>query len=72
MTVCYKITATIFKPGSLPAQWTRYSERRMTQTECEKMFSPPREPGRSFGDKVRIENFFCEKIAVKKSENMSL
>ncbi|HAW2817212.1 TPA: DUF1187 family protein [Escherichia coli] len=66
MVARYKITATIIKPGSLPAQWIRYSERRMTEVECQKMFSPPRESGRSFGDKVNLENFCCEMIEKEK------
>lgn len=47
------------KPGNLPVFWTRYSEKKMTQTECEKMFSIPKEPGRSFGDKVKVKEFRC-------------
>ncbi|KDU22877.1 hypothetical protein AD16_4350 [Escherichia coli 3-267-03_S4_C2] len=31
----------------------------MTQAECEKMFSIPKEPGRSFGDKVKVKEFRC-------------
>ncbi|ENY8017823.1 DUF1187 family protein [Escherichia coli] len=31
--------ATIIKPGCLPTQWIRYSERRMTEVVCQKMFS---------------------------------
>ncbi|EFJ8390744.1 TPA: DUF1187 family protein [Escherichia coli] len=63
MTIRYKITAIIIKPGSLPIKWTRFSERRMTLIECEKMFTLPKETGRSFGDKIRIENFCCKKIS---------
>ena len=63
MTIRYKITAIIIKPGSLPIKWTRFSERRMTLIECEKMFTLPKETGRSFGDKIRIENFCCKNIS---------
>ncbi|HHQ9216974.1 TPA: DUF1187 family protein [Escherichia coli] len=67
MTFRYKITATIIKPGSLPAQWIHYSKSRMTRAECEKMFSPPREPGRSFGDKAKLENFSCTPVVTEKT-----
>lgn len=56
----YKITATIIKPGNLPVQWIRYSRSKMTQAECERMFTIQKEAGRSFGDKVRVEEFSCE------------
>ncbi|CAD5757444.1 Rac prophage; predicted protein [Escherichia coli] len=59
MAVRYRITATIIKPDNLPVLWTRYSDRRMTRTECEKMFSISKEPGRSFGDKVQVDDFLC-------------
>lgn len=62
MTVRYKITATIIRPGGMPVRWIRYSENKMTHTECEKMFFIPKEPGRSCGDLVRVENFRCEKM----------
>ncbi|EJG7370275.1 DUF1187 family protein [Escherichia coli] len=62
MTVRYKITAIIIKPGCLPVKWTRYSKKKMTQAECEKLFFLPKAPGRSFGDKVKVENFRCEVI----------
>ncbi|EEY8760269.1 DUF1187 family protein [Escherichia coli] len=39
MVAHYKIMATIIKPGCLPTQWIRYSERRMTEVVCQKMFS---------------------------------
>ena len=55
MTIRYKITAVIMKPGNLPV----FSEKKMTQAECEKMFSIPKEPGRSFGDKVKVKEFRC-------------
>ncbi|EFG2855881.1 DUF1187 family protein [Escherichia coli] len=28
MTIRYKITAVIMKPGNLPVFWTRYSEKK--------------------------------------------
>lgn len=62
----YKITATLMKPGSLPVQWTRYSERKLTQSECKKMFTIPKEPGRSFGDKVQIADFCSETVSGEK------
>ncbi|EIE3257555.1 DUF1187 family protein [Escherichia coli] len=54
------------KPGSLPVQWTRYSERKLTQSECKKMFTIPKEPGRSFGDEVQIADFCCETVSGEK------
>lgn len=62
MANCYKITALLIKPGNLPAQWTRYSDKKMTLTDCEKFFSTSREFGRTFGDKVMLKDFRCEKI----------
>ena len=59
MAVRYKITATIIKPGNPPVFWTRYSGNKMTRAECEKMLSIPKEPGRSFGDKIKVQNFRC-------------
>ena len=52
MSVRYKITATIIKPGNTPVLWLRYSDHRMTRTDCETMFSIKKEPGRSFGIKL--------------------
>ncbi|EAB9079753.1 DUF1187 family protein [Salmonella enterica subsp. enterica] len=66
MAVRYKITAMIIKPGNPPVQWTRYSGNKMTRTECEKMFSTSREPGRSFGDKVQVEDFICMAVENEK------
>ncbi|HHW5388453.1 DUF1187 family protein [Escherichia coli] len=37
------------KPGNPSVFWTRYSGNKMIRTKCEKMFSIPKEPGRSFG-----------------------
>ncbi|HAK5377411.1 TPA: DUF1187 family protein [Salmonella enterica subsp. enterica serovar Virchow] len=66
MAARYIITATIIRPGNLPVKWTRYSGRKISQAECEKMFAIPKEPGRSFGDKVRMENFCCEVVEDEK------
>lgn len=66
MVARYKITATIMKPGNPPVFWTRYSGNKMTRTECEKMFSTSREPGRSFGDKVQVEDFICMAVENEK------
>lgn len=59
MTIRYKITAVIMKPGNLPVFLDTLLRKKMTQTECEKMFSIPKEPGRSFGDKVKVKEFRC-------------
>ena len=45
MVAHYKIMATIIKPGCLPTQWIRYSERRMTEVVCQKLFSLLKESG---------------------------
>ncbi|MEQ0188808.1 DUF1187 family protein [Klebsiella sp. CN_Kp098] len=58
----FKITATIIKPGGAPANWLRYSARELSVKECEQMFFKSREAGRSFGEKVKLENFKCEKV----------
>ena len=60
------------KPGNLPVFWTRYSEKKMTQAECEKMFSIPKEPGRSFGDKVKVKEFRCVMTEDKNSYKLIL
>lgn len=57
----FKITATIIKAGGAPAEWIRFSKHKMTREQCEKMLFKDKEAGRSFGDKVRLENFRCEK-----------
>ncbi len=54
------------KPGNPPVLWTRYSGNKMTRTECEKMFSIPKEPGRSFGDKVKVQDFLCVAVEGEK------
>uniref|UniRef100_UPI001FF2FA8F DUF1187 family protein n=2 Tax=Enterobacteriaceae TaxID=543 RepID=UPI001FF2FA8F len=54
------------KPGNPPVFWTRYSGNKMTRTECEHMFSIPKEPGRSFGDKVRVQDFRCVAVENEK------
>lgn len=55
----FKITATVIKPGNTPSEWTRYSKEKMTKSQCEKLLFRPKEVGRSFGDKVRLEGFKC-------------
>ncbi|HBM3231508.1 DUF1187 family protein [Klebsiella michiganensis] len=57
----FKITATIIKPGGTPAEWLRFSKDKMTREQCEKMLFRDKEAGKSFGDKVRLENFRCVK-----------
>ncbi len=36
------------------------------------MFSIPKEPGRSFGDKVKVQVFGVWRLSTKKSENITL
>lgn len=66
MAARYRITATIMKPGNLPVLWTRYSGNKMTWTECEKLFSIPKESGRSFGDKAKVQDFRCVAVEHEK------
>ncbi|QST30884.1 DUF1187 family protein (plasmid) [Escherichia albertii] len=54
----YKLSATIIKP----VYWVRYTHKKLTQTECEKMFSDSGVSRRYSGDKARIEKFFCEEL----------
>ncbi|EDV5541890.1 DUF1187 family protein [Salmonella enterica subsp. enterica] len=58
----YKITATIIKPGNTPVGWCRYSKEKLTPAQCEKMFFKAKEAGKSFGEKVILDNFRCEKV----------
>ncbi len=60
MAVRYKIMATITKPGGMPVQWTRYSREKMTQAECEKMFTSPGTPGKTYVHRPKVENFRCD------------
>ncbi|MEH4990140.1 DUF1187 family protein [Enterobacter ludwigii] len=58
----YKITATIIKPGNPRVTWTRFSPKKLTLEQCETFFYSPKEAGRSFGERIKVENFLCEKI----------
>ncbi|MEW5494346.1 DUF1187 family protein [Enterobacter cloacae] len=58
----FKITATIIKPGGMPATWVRFSRQKMTLQQCEKLFFREKEAGRTFGEKIRLENFLCKRI----------
>lgn len=58
----YKITATIIKAGNPPIGWCRFSKEKLTQTQCEKMFFKAKEAGKSFGEKVILDDFRCEKV----------
>ena len=55
----YKITATVIKPGNTPANWTRFTEKKMTKDECEKFLSVRKEAGVSHEEKVTLKNFKC-------------
>lgn len=57
----YQITATITKPGGSPVNWMRMSKEKMTREQCEKMLRRAKEVGKSFGDKVTVDNFRCVK-----------
>ncbi|EDX0371743.1 DUF1187 family protein [Salmonella enterica] len=58
----YKITATIIKAGNTPVGWCRYSKDKLTRQQCEKMFFKAKEAGKSFGEKVVLDDFRCEKV----------
>ncbi|TKK12448.1 hypothetical protein EcCFBP13530_23710 [Enterobacter cancerogenus] len=58
----YRITAIINKAGGAPVSWTYYSARILTQKQCEKMFSKDKEAGKSYGYRVRLTEFCCEKV----------
>ncbi|HFJ2022364.1 TPA: DUF1187 family protein [Salmonella enterica] len=58
----YKITATIIKVGNAPVGWCRFSKEKLTKAQCEKMFFKAKEAGKSFGEKVMLEDFSCEKM----------
>ena len=59
----YKITATLIKPGGVPASWVRYTRKKMTRFQCEKLFnSKGAIAGKVAPEKVCIENFLCEPI----------
>ncbi|EBP4586409.1 DUF1187 family protein [Salmonella enterica] len=58
----YKITAKIIKTGNTPVKWFRYSNEKLTQAQCEKMFFKAKEAGKSFGEKVVLDDFRCEKV----------
>lgn len=58
----YKITATLVKPGGLPVSWTWYSEKKLTQQECEKMWVKAKEPGKSFGEGLVMTDFACVRV----------
>ncbi|EBS4547755.1 DUF1187 family protein [Salmonella enterica subsp. enterica serovar Newport] len=61
----YKITATIFKAGNPPIGWCRFSKEKLTKAQCEKMFFKAKETGKTFGEKVMLEDFSCEKVQKK-------
>ncbi|ECF2367410.1 DUF1187 family protein [Salmonella enterica subsp. enterica serovar Mountpleasant] len=58
----YKITATIIKAGNTPVAWCRYSNEKLTCPQCEKLFFKAKEVGKTCGEKVRLEDFLCEKV----------
>ncbi|MGL9751473.1 MAG: DUF1187 family protein [Symbiopectobacterium sp.] len=65
----YKITVTIKKPGGMDVKWLRFSKVKLTMSECEKLLFKPKETGKSFSDKVKLEDFRC--VRVKKQERMA-
>ncbi|WP_277973549.1 DUF1187 family protein, partial [Pantoea agglomerans] len=61
----YRITAVIHKAGGAPVSWTYYSARRLTQAQCENMFSVDKEARKSHGFRVKLTEFCCEKVENK-------
>ena len=57
----YKITATVNKAGNAPALWTRFSEKKLSKTECEKMLSGKTEAGKSAKQSVVELEHRCAK-----------
>ncbi|EBA4600815.1 hypothetical protein DPU05_14590 [Salmonella enterica subsp. enterica serovar Teddington] len=57
----YKITAIVNKAGNTPAVWTRFTDKKLTKTECEKMLSGKTEAGKSRFEKVTLNDFKCVK-----------
>ena len=64
MAVHYKIMAIITKPGGMSVQWIRYSSEKMTQAECEKVFTftSPGERGKTYVHRPKVDNFQCDII----------
>lgn len=60
----YKIEATIFKPGSMPVRWLRYSDTPMTLNQCRKIITPPKNTGKFSVPipKIDIKDFVCYEI----------
>jgi antisense regulator of RalR protein len=61
----YKITAVVKKPGGGPVDWMRFSEKRLTREQCEKMLSRSKEAGRTSEEKVTVSKFNC--VCIKQS-----
>lgn len=57
----YKITATVNKAGNAPALWTRFSDKKLSKAECEKMLSGETEAGKSREERVTLHDFRCVK-----------
>ncbi|WP_291973029.1 DUF1187 family protein [Candidatus Symbiopectobacterium sp.] len=39
-----------------------FSKVKLTMSECEKLLFKPKEVGKSFGDKVKLEDFRCVRV----------
>lgn len=52
----YKITATIFKAGQEPTEWTYFSKERLTEHQCIKKFSNGKK------DMIQLDNFGCARV----------
>lgn len=60
----YKITAVIHKPGGTPTIWTRFSEKELSKSECEKMLSSRKAVGKSHEEVVSLDDFICTKADI--------
>ncbi|MBS9442469.1 DUF1187 family protein [Photorhabdus heterorhabditis] len=61
----YIISATITKAGGLPVNWMRYSDKRLSKTECLKMIGGKRRVFNNvLEEEVRVElsHFSCKRV----------
>jgi len=65
----YEISAKIIKPGNPPVLWIKYSEKKMTKTQCELFFSTKMKPGRALECRVKLIEFRCRIMRVGVSLN---
>lgn len=52
----YKITATIFKSGQQPTEWTHFTKERLTEHQCIKKLSNGKK------NIIQLDNFARERV----------